>query len=117
MTTNWFDKWFDTVKGEFGGYGDNLKQSLAKLGFTTELSLSQLELADLDLSDIPLGQKKALLFITATLKAKSAGLSVAKSNPFFPTLFSQHIFPSCRVYPSRPNSYHPTISRCCTHRW
>jgi hypothetical protein len=74
MATEWdFDEWFDTVKGQFGVYGDAVKRSLNDLGFITELSLSEMELSDLNLSDLPLGQKKALFGITRPFREKDRG--------------------------------------------
>ena len=83
MSTEWFHEWFDTVKGKFEGYEDVLRQSLITLGFTTELSLSKLEMRDLDSSILLLGQKKALLFVAATFKEKFEGMSIAASNLLF----------------------------------
>jgi hypothetical protein len=76
MATVWnFDEWFDTVKGQFGVYGDAAKRSLIELGFTTELSLSLLELSDLNRSDLPLGQQKALYSVTRPFREKGRGRS------------------------------------------
>jgi hypothetical protein len=78
MAAKWFDEWFDTIKGAFGGYEDDVKQSLARLGYTTELSLSQLQLEDLDSTALPVGQKRAILYVTGPFRAKFAGRSVAE---------------------------------------
>ena len=87
MSLEWFHEWFDTVKGEFRGHEDAVEKFLIDSGFTTELTLSQLELADLESSDLLRGQKKALLYITANFRAKFPGSYIAGSNFIFcPTL-------------------------------